>query len=215
MSDELSKKVERVTNIVPRLIIDVIGAYGQAEYERGRFNGVQASQEMMLHEKDELTAAQKRIEILETSRATLTKELRLAEADHNSISHQLKEQNKELTVENARLHATREELLEKITTQFMDYHKLAEKVDELRRVANEQSLELSSPWYDAEKCLPLVDSKISIVYKARPDAAPIEAVFGINEYCRPVFVISYDDPSKPPSVHSFPSVILKWKYADE
>ena len=77
---------------------------------------------------------------------------------HDGLLNRLKK----LKEENEKLYTTREELLEKIKTQFMDYHKLAEKADELRKAVNERSLELNSQWYDAEKCLPWPNSSVII-----------------------------------------------------
>lgn len=74
-------------------------------------------------------------------------------------------------------------------------------------------------WYEADKCLPLPNKNVYIVYKwfdpnvPQDNTDPVEAIFEFKEHGG-VFV-RYNAPPKPPITHSYPGVILKWRYADE
>ena len=107
-----------------------------------------------------------------------------------------------LIEKNSRLYATREDLLEKLSSQFMSYHKLAQK----------------SEWHDAEKCLPKQGRKVIGELESQ-DANRLKVqhegelmiIDGVAMICYQGIVQNNDFGQK----FTGPYKTIKWRYADE
>ena len=150
----------------------------------------------------------------------------------------LKEQNKQLMQENVglkdnvfQLAEIMTELFSKIEKLQSDYNVLRDKEFEtyeenMRLRAERETLrkiisDTNEPhlWYDADKCLPLPNKNVYIIYKwfdrsmPRDNAVPVKALFECKEHGA-IFVRHNESP-KLSITHSYPGVILKWCYADD
>lgn len=209
-TNDLLKRIERGLNDLPTLAMDDIKAYGKAEFERGRKTGYTE------HEF-----------YIDTSFYDLSDE-----------NKKLKDQNKELMRENLKLIATKhccshQEACER-RSEFMDFAKEVlswgpvhdpEEFPNCRIDINAVLKELDSlgqkkpepEWYDAEKCLPLLNKWVKIQLEDI-DGSIKEidyAQLKIHKNKYSWFEVFYSDIYEDECLEAKDYKVLKWRYADE